>query len=103
MLAGESIAIVALADDDADATTDDRVLGLLPTLAVLPHADTVGVERQHAWSMALGRPLLAVPEAGGVHVTGTTCTVLGPDPVHVVDGAGRVTYLPGDRIPLDGQ
>ncbi|MGA8112543.1 MAG: Type 1 glutamine amidotransferase-like domain-containing protein [Actinocatenispora sp.] len=101
LLACESIAVCALADGDADAAVHDTGLGLVPRVTVLPHADTLAVEDQHAWSTRLGQPFLAVPEAGGVVFTGTTCTVIGPGAVEIVDGGTRTTWPPGALIPWD--
>ncbi|HEY3502084.1 MAG TPA: Type 1 glutamine amidotransferase-like domain-containing protein [Actinocatenispora sp.] len=101
VLAGASIAVGALADDDDPAAaTDDRGLGLVPGVGLLPHANIFAAADQQSWSTTLGQPLLAIPEAGGVRVAGASGTVLGPDPVDLVDGAGRTTYQPGEVVPL---
>ncbi len=94
-----SIALAAPIDDDPDAAAEPAGLDLVAGATVLPHANQFAAADQHRWSTDLGQRLLSVPEASGVHLTATTCTVLGPDPVTVIDGPTATTCPPGHPVP----
>jgi dipeptidase E len=94
-----SIALAAPIDDDTDAALEPAGLGLVAHATVLPHANQFPLADQRRWSAELGERLLSIPEAGGVHLTRSACTVLGPDPVTAVDGPATTTFRPGDTVP----
>jgi dipeptidase E len=94
-----SIALAAPLDDDHDAALEPAGLDLIAHATVLPHANQFPLADQRRWSTDLAQRLLAVPEPSGVHISATACTVLGPDPVTVIDGPATTTYQPGTTIP----
>lgn len=101
LIAGESIAIAALADNDPAAADRPAGLGLISGVTVLPHADTFAAAEITSWARELGEPIVAIPEAGGVDIRGDHWTVVGPGSVLLARGDRHRFVAPGSRIPFD--
>jgi peptidase E len=101
LIAGESITIAALADNDPRAAASPAALGLFSGVTVLPHANTFALTDIQSWSRELGQRLVAIPEAGGVNICGDDWTVVGPDSAMLAWGERYAVLPPGSRIPLD--
>lgn len=101
VLAGDSIAIAALADSDPDAAGQVG-LGLLPGLAVLPHSDTFAPGAVGNWADELAQTVVAIPEASGLAVDDGTGRVIGPDPINLVRRGRTAEYAEGMIVPLGG-
>jgi dipeptidase E len=99
VLAGNSIAIAALADSDPDAA-GRAGLGLLPGLAVLPHSDTFAPKAVANWAAELAQTVVAIPEASGLAIGQGAARVIGPDPISLVRRGGTTEYAQGTIVPL---
>lgn len=100
LIAGESITLAALADNDPRAAAGPAALGLFSGVAVLPHADTFALADMQSWARQLGQRIVAIPEAGGVRIRGDEWAAIGPGQVTLVWGEGRTVLEPGSRIPV---
>ncbi len=101
VLAGADVDLARAADPDDVGTTDRRGLDLVHGHDVLPHwtDDQEAAARRH--SRASGRPVLAIPERGGVVVArdGTARSV-GPDDVQVITAERTVRRAVGEEWSL---
>jgi len=101
VLAGADVDLARAADPDDVGTTDTRGLDLVHGHDVLPHwtDDQEAAARRH--SRASGRPVLAIPESGGVVVApdGTARSV-GPDVVQVITAERTVRRAVGEEWSL---
>ncbi|WP_191330100.1 Type 1 glutamine amidotransferase-like domain-containing protein [Frigoribacterium sp. ACAM 257] len=101
VLAGADVDLARVADPDDVGTTDTRGLDLVHGHDVLPHwtDSQEAVARRHA--RASGRPVLAIPERGGVVVApdGTARSV-GPDDAHVITLERTVRRAVGEAWSL---
>nr|WP_244638564.1 MULTISPECIES: Type 1 glutamine amidotransferase-like domain-containing protein [unclassified Frigoribacterium] len=101
VLAGADVDLARAADPDDVGTTDTRGLDLVHGHDVLPHwtDDQEAAARRH--SRASGRPVLAIPERGGVVVArdGTARSV-GPDDVQVITAERTVRRAVGEEWSL---
>jgi dipeptidase E len=96
VLAGADVGLARAADPDDVGTTDSRGLDLVHGHDVLPHwtDDQEAVARRH--SRASGRPVLAIPERGGVVVASDgTARPVGPEGVQVVTAERTVRRAVG--------
>ena len=90
IVAGPSIGLASGHDADRHHDPDDSGLGLVP-VEVLPHFTEARRGHAEAWSTRhRARPVLCLPEASGVRVSGTEALVLGPDPVDLYRGGRHV-------------
>lgn len=101
LIAGESIMIAALADNDLRAAASPAALSLFSGVTVLPHADTFASTDIQSWARKLGQPLVAIPEASGLNIRGDDWTVVGPGSAMLAWGERCRVLPPGSRIPLD--
>jgi dipeptidase E len=101
LIAGDSIAIAALADDDAGAAASPAGLGLFSGVTVLPHADIFAPADVRSWAAELGQRVVAIPEAGGLEVRSDRWTVVGPGSATLTQGDDHQIFPPGSSIPLD--
>jgi dipeptidase E len=101
VLAGADVDLARAADPDDVGTTDTHGLDLVHGHDVLPHwtDDQEAAARRH--SRASGRPVLAIPESGGVVVApdGTARSV-GPDVVQVITAERTVRRAVGEEWSL---
>jgi len=101
VLAGADVDLARAADPDDVGTTDTRGLDRVHGHDVLPHwtDDQEAAARRH--SRASGRPVLAIPERGGVVVArdGTARSV-GPDDVQVITAERTVRRAVGEEWSL---
>jgi dipeptidase E len=101
VLAGADVDLARAADPDDVGTTDTRGLDLVHGHDVLPHwtDDQEAAAQRH--SRATGRPVLAIPERGGVVVApdGTARSV-GPDVVQVITAERTVRRAVGEEWSL---
>lgn len=74
MIAGESIMLAELADNDSRAAASPAALGLFSDVAVLPHADTFAPADTQSWARQGAAPVPAGvvggQDAGGHHAYG---------------------------------
>jgi dipeptidase E len=101
LIAGDSIAIAALAGDDAGAAGSPAGLGLFSGVTVLPHADTFAPADIQSWARDLGQRVVAIPEAGGLDIRDDRWTVVGPGSAMLAHGDDHRIFPPGSSIPLD--
>jgi len=101
VLACGSIAIAAFADGDEACQELSEGLGLVAGVSVLPHANTFSRQQWRAFAEMVDEPVLAVPEASGLRCTSGVCTVIGPEPVVLVDERGEVSYPRGEACVID--
>ncbi|MGI8418607.1 MAG: Type 1 glutamine amidotransferase-like domain-containing protein [Nakamurella sp.] len=78
IIACEDIGIAAPYDPNNVGLTNLNGLALVPAYSVLPHFDDM-VEPALCWVREHQRPLLAVPERGGIRYGDETFTAIGPD------------------------
>jgi dipeptidase E len=102
LIAGESITIAALADNDPRAAASPAGLGLFSGVTVLPHADTFAPADIRSWAREVGQRIVAIPEAGGVEIRDDRWTVVGPGSAMLIQGDRHRFLPPGSGIPLDG-
>ncbi|TDT66399.1 Type 1 glutamine amidotransferase-like domain-containing protein [Frigoribacterium sp. PhB116] len=98
VLAGADIDLARAADPDDVGTTDTRSLDLVHGHDVLPHwtDDQEAAARRH--SRVTGRPVLAIPERGGVVVAPDgTARPVGPDDVQVITAERTVRRAVGEE------
>lgn len=100
LIAGESITLAELADNDSRAAASPAALGLFSGVTVLPHADTFALTDMQFWAHRLGQRIVAIPEAGGVRVRGDEWASIGPGQVTLIWGERLTVFQPGSRIPL---
>jgi dipeptidase E len=103
VLAGADIGIALVADPNDVGLEDTTGLDLLHGLDVLPHYtdDQLGFAQDH--HRRTGRPVLGLPERGGVVVAGTTARTVGPESVQVITRDDSVERVAGERWPLTDQ
>ena len=98
VIACDSIMIASLAGRDAAAATSPAAFGLVTDVTVLPHANTFARSDLHAWAHKLDQPILAIPEAGGLHVRDDIWESIGPEGSLLVSDQGALFFEPGSRI-----
>lgn len=87
IIACQDIEIAAPHDPNNVGLTDLNGLGLVPAYSILPHYDNV-VDPALSWAREHQRPLLAVPERGGIRYCDETFTAIGPDPSTEINEIG---------------
>lgn len=89
IIACEDIEIAAPHDPNDVGLNDLSGLALVPAYSVLPHYDNV-VDPAFSWARERHRPLLAVPERGGICYCDETFTAIGPDPSTEINEIGSI-------------
>ena len=92
--------IAAPAHNAAGAAVSPAALGLFSGVTVLPHADTSPPADVQSWTRRLNLRVVAISEAGGVHIRGDEWIAVGPGRVTPVWSGGRTVLSPRSRIPL---
>jgi peptidase E len=100
IVAGGSIMIATLADNDSRAAASQAALGLFSGVTVLPHADTFALTDIQSWARQLNQRIVAIPEAGGVNIRGDEWMAVGPAAVALVSGQDCTVFSPGSRISI---
>lgn len=95
VIACDDIEIAAPHDPNVVGMTNLSALGLVPSYAVLPHYDGA-VDTALSWSREHHRPLLAIPERGGVRYGDSRLTAIGPEPSIEVKENEAVTWPDGE-------
>jgi dipeptidase E len=98
ILASDSIDS-ALGYDQNDAGLTDLIgLGLVPRVVILPHYTEKEQHKALKLHRTHSRPVLGIPEDSGLLVTERDATVVGRDPVYVIEGAGIRHVAPGSQV-----
>ncbi|HEY8718778.1 Type 1 glutamine amidotransferase-like domain-containing protein [Pengzhenrongella sp.] len=96
VLLGADIAIAESADPNDAGVTNTAGLDLIAGLVVRPHYTPELDPELSLRAASTGETILAIPERGGVVVTGDIARCVGPQDVTVI-GAARRTFHPAGR------
>ncbi|MBI1376634.1 MAG: hypothetical protein GC157_04015 [Frankiales bacterium] len=100
VLAGADIDVASFADPNDAGVTDTRGLDLLGGAIVRPHATPHDIDECASWSARTGRPVLALPERGGLVVRDGVGRSVGPDDAYAVTGDGLLMLPPDATVDL---
>jgi dipeptidase E len=98
ILASDSIDSAAGYDPNDAGLTNLTGLGLVPRVVILPHYTEKEQDTALKLHRSHSRPVLGIPETSGVRVTDRDASVVGRDPVYVIEGAGIRHVDPGGEV-----
>lgn len=101
VLAGADVDVAGeVGDPNEVGLTGTAALNLLGGRDLWPHFAPSDVAAARAWAARTGRPVLGVPEQGGLLVDGGVIRCAGPSAVHVVEAGSHRVLAPGDEIDI---